>query len=171
MPVCSNCGTKTGFLDIRDGKCGECRANAKNHAARESSERKTTDEHSRMQSKARAAAILLTTETSHNLPVASRIGIVAAERVIGLNILKDLFVEFRDVFGGRSATLEKALQDARQGALENLGEKALELGASAVVGVSLTHSEMTGLPGGGGMILVVATGTAVRLGPSADEQL
>lgn len=167
MPVCAQCGTQTGFMDIREGKCGACRTREKEDSAKLASaqrlEIQRSDEAKQAAFKAAAAGVILTTEAAHNLPVTERLGLVAGERVFGLNILKDLFAEVRDIVGGRSATLERALQDARSGALTSISERAAALGADAVVGIALTHSEVTGLPGGGGMIMVVATGTAVKL--------
>ena len=68
---------------------------------------------------------------------------------------------FRDLVGGRSGTHQKALQQARATCLEDLAQKAGELGADAVVGVDLDYNEISG--GGKGMLFLVASGTAVRL--------
>ena len=63
--------------------------------------------------------------------------------------------------GGRSGSHQKALREARETCLEELAEEASGLGADAVVGVDLDYSEISG--GGKGMVLLVASGTAVRL--------
>ena len=85
-------------------------------------------------------------------------GIVAGEAILGANIFKDLFAGFRDMVGGRSATYEKELQTAREIAMAELGQRAKELDANAVVGIDLDY-EVLGQ--GNGMLMVTASGTAV----------
>ncbi len=85
-------------------------------------------------------------------------GIVAGEAILGANVFKDLFAGVRDLVGGRSATYERELQRARDIALDEMWEKAAELGANAVVGVDLDY-EVLGQ--GNGMLMVSASGTAV----------
>ena len=85
-------------------------------------------------------------------------GVVAGEAILGANIFKDLFAGIRDLVGGRSATYEKELQRARDIALQEVEERARELGANAVVGADLDY-EVLGQ--GNGMLMVSASGTAV----------
>jgi len=77
---------------------------------------------------------------------------------MGANIFKDLFAGLRDIVGGRSATYERELQRAREIALQELGARAAELGANAVVGIDLDY-EVMGRENG--MLMVSASGTAV----------
>jgi uncharacterized protein YbjQ (UPF0145 family) len=60
--------------------------------------------------------------------------------------------------GGRSATYEKELQRAREIALEELRQRAQDLGANAVVGIDIDY-EIMGKDNG--MLMVSASGTAV----------
>ena len=85
-------------------------------------------------------------------------GVVAGEAILGANVFKDLFAGIRDLVGGRSATYERELQRARDIAIEELRQKAAELGANAVVGIDLDY-EVLGQ--GNGMLMVSASGTAV----------
>ena len=85
-------------------------------------------------------------------------GVVAGEAILGANLFKDLFAGLRDLVGGRSATYERELQRARDIAIEEMQQKAAELGANAVVGVDLDY-EVLGQ--GNGMLMVSASGTAV----------
>lgn len=103
-------------------------------------------------------SILLSTETSSNLKVTKRLGIVSAECVVGLHVFKDIATGLRDVFGGRSNTLQSALRDIKETTLQELQAEAFKLDADAVVAVSLQYSEINGR-----MLLLVATGTAVKL--------
>lgn len=85
-------------------------------------------------------------------------GVVAGEAILGANLFKDLFAGIRDLVGGRSATYERELQRAREIALEELQQRAQELGANAVVGIDLDY-EVLGQ--NNGMLMVSASGTAV----------
>ena len=85
-------------------------------------------------------------------------GVVAGEAILGANLFKDLFAGIRDLVGGRSATYERELQRARDIAMQELQQRAQELGANAVVGVDLDY-EVLGQ--GNGMLMVSASGTAV----------
>jgi uncharacterized protein YbjQ (UPF0145 family) len=85
-------------------------------------------------------------------------GIVAGEAILGANIFKDVFAVVRDIVGGRSGMYEKEMQRAREMALEEMQQRAQELGANAVVGVDLDY-EVLGQRNG--MLMVSASGTAV----------
>ena len=102
--------------------------------------------------------ILSTTSQLDGRPVVRYLGIVTGEAILGANIFRDLFAGIRDIVGGRSAGYEKELQRARRIALEELEERAAELGANAVIGVDLDYEV---LGGGNGMLMVSASGTAV----------
>ena len=108
------------------------------------------------------ASILTTTTTSvEGRPVQDYLGIVTGEAILGANIFKDLFAGIRDIVGGRSGAYEEELRKARTIALDELGEAAQQLGANAVIGVDIDY-ETVGQ--GGSMLMVTASGTAVRLG-------
>jgi len=102
--------------------------------------------------------ILSTTSQLDGKPVVRYLGIVTGEAILGANIFRDLFAGIRDIVGGRSGGYEKELQRARRIALDELQERAAELGANAVIGVDLDYEV---LGGGNGMLMVSASGTAV----------
>ena len=102
--------------------------------------------------------ILSTTSQLDGRPVVRYLGIVTGEAILGANIFRDLFAGIRDIVGGRSGGYEKELQRARRIALDELQERAAELGANAVIGVDLDYEV---LGGGNGMLMVSASGTAV----------
>ncbi len=89
------------------------------------------------------------------------LGIVTGEVIVGANIFSDLFASVRDIVGGRSGAYENALRDARTQALAELQAEARDLGADAVIGVDLDY-EVLGKTGS--MMMVSASGTAVKLG-------
>jgi uncharacterized protein YbjQ (UPF0145 family) len=105
--------------------------------------------------------IVTTTPSIEGRPIAEYRGLVTGEAILGANLFKDLFAGVRDIVGGRSGAYEQELAKARTIALEEMGQAATALGADAVVGVDLDY-ETVGQ--GGSMLMVTASGTAVRLG-------
>jgi uncharacterized protein YbjQ (UPF0145 family) len=105
--------------------------------------------------------IITTTPTIEGRTIAEYRGVVTGEAILGANIFKDLFAGIRDIVGGRSGAYEEELRKARTIAFQELEAVAEQLGADAVVGVDLDY-ETVGQ--GGSMLMVTASGTAVRLG-------
>jgi uncharacterized protein YbjQ (UPF0145 family) len=101
---------------------------------------------------------ITTTPSFEGKRITKYCGIVAGEAILGANLFKDLFAGIRDLVGGRSATYERELQRARDIALQEIQQRAQELGANAIVGVDLDY-EVLGQ--GNGMLMVSASGTAV----------
>jgi uncharacterized protein YbjQ (UPF0145 family) len=104
--------------------------------------------------------LLTTTPSVEGQRITRYLGVVAGEAILGANVFKDIFASVRDLVGGRSATYEKELQNAREIALAELQVRAAEMGANAVVGIDLDY-EVLGQ--GGSMLMVSASGTAVRI--------
>lgn len=104
--------------------------------------------------------LLTTTPTIEGKPIQQYIGIVTAETIIGANIFKDIFAGIRDIVGGRSGTYERVIEEARTIALHVLEQKAEKMLANAVVGIDLDFETVGS---GGSMLMVVATGTAVKI--------
>ncbi len=104
--------------------------------------------------------LVSTTPTIDGRRIGAYLGIVSGEAILGANIFRDLFAGVRDIVGGRSAAYEQELRRAKEIALQEMTEQAAALGANAVVGVDLDYET---LGSGGGMLMVSASGTAVRL--------
>ncbi|MDT7831372.1 YbjQ family protein [Flavobacteriaceae bacterium S356] len=103
--------------------------------------------------------LLTTTNGIDGKPVKDYLGIVTGETIIGANIFKDFFAGIRDIVGGRSGSYEKVLREAKDTALKEMQDQAMRLGADAVIGIDLDY-ETVGAHGG--MLMVTASGTAVR---------
>ena len=102
--------------------------------------------------------------TTHLVPgreIDCVIDIISAQCVDGINIIKDNIIAVSDVFGGRSGVLQNTLETARKTSLRELREQAFEVGADAVIGVDVSYNQFSGI--GKSMVLVVSTGTAVKL--------
>ena len=88
------------------------------------------------------------------------LGVVSGEAIIGAHIFRDLFAGITNIIGGRAGGYEHALREARDIALREMCDEAQRLGADAVVGVDLDYEA---LGADNGMLMVTATGTAVKL--------
>jgi uncharacterized protein YbjQ (UPF0145 family) len=107
--------------------------------------------------------LIVTTPQVEGRPVRQYLGLVSGEAILGANIFRDFFAGIRDIVGGRSAAYEEELRKAKQIAIDEMSAAARDLGADAVLAVDLDYESIQ-LGGGGGMLMVSASGTAVRLG-------
>lgn len=103
--------------------------------------------------------LVLTTNTIEGKRITKYYGLVSGEAIMGANIFKDIFAGIRDIVGGRSAAYEKELRTAKEIAVSEMIEQAHSFGANAVIGVDLDYETIGG--GGGNMLMVSASGTAV----------
>ncbi len=102
--------------------------------------------------------ILSTTPQIEGYPIREYKGVVTGETIIGANFIKDIMAGMRDFFGGRSASYEKVLQQAKETAMQEMVERAQALGANAVVGIDIDYET---IGNGGSMLMVACSGTAV----------
>ncbi len=102
--------------------------------------------------------VVTTTNSVEGRTIKSYLGIVTGEAILGANIFRDMFAGIRDIVGGRSASYEKELRNARETAMAEMRQAAAELGANALVGVDLDY-EVLGQSNG--MLMVSISGTAV----------
>ncbi|HCX43717.1 MAG TPA: putative heavy metal-binding protein [Oscillibacter sp.] len=104
--------------------------------------------------------IVTTTPSVEGRRITEYKGVVFGEVIAGVNFVKDFVAGLSNFFGGRSGTYEEELINARQQALAEMEQRAAQLDADAVVGVDIDY-EVLGADNG--MLMVTASGTAVRL--------
>jgi uncharacterized protein YbjQ (UPF0145 family) len=102
--------------------------------------------------------LMTTTGSIEGKPVSRYLGVVTGEAIIGANIFRDMFATVRDVVGGRSATYERGLAEAREVAMKEMAQRGTDLGANAVIGIDLDYEV---LGANNGMLMVSVSGTAV----------
>ena len=102
--------------------------------------------------------LMTTTSVVEGKPVSRYLGVVTGEAIIGANVFRDLLAGVRDIVGGRSATYERGLAEARDVAMKEMEAKAHQLGANAVIGIDLDYEV---LGSNNGMLMVSVSGTAV----------
>ena len=105
---------------------------------------------------------MITTTTPHieGKNINEYLGVISAQTIIGANFFKDILGGLTDIFGGRSNAYEKVLDEAKVTALRELEQQAQSMGANAIVGIDLDFETVGS---GGSMLMVIATGTAVKV--------
>ena len=90
--------------------------------------------------------IMTTTHTIEGRQVNKYFGVVTGEAILGANIFKDIFAGIRDIVGGRSASYERELQEARR------------IGANVIIGIDIDYET---IGANSSMLMVSVSGTAV----------
>ncbi|MGI6563205.1 MAG: putative heavy metal-binding protein [Clostridia bacterium] len=101
--------------------------------------------------------IVTTTPNIEGKRIVAYKGIVFGEVVSGVNFIKDFAAGLANFFGGRSGSYEGELIEAREAAIREMSQRAMSIGANAVVGVDIDYEVL----GQGNMLMVTASGTAV----------
>ena len=105
--------------------------------------------------------LVSTTSTLEGISIESYLKPVSAHIVVGANALSDIMASFTDFFGGYSDSLQKRLSLIYEDGLKAIREKAGNIGADAVIGLSVDLDEISGK--GKSMFMVTVIGTAVRI--------
>ena len=91
-------------------------------------------------------------------------GFVTVEAIMGTNMFRDIFASFRNFVGGRTKGYEKELDKARTIAMDCIINKASNLRANAIVGMSIQYQFFdVGEKSSGDLVMVTVSGTAVRI--------
>ena len=102
--------------------------------------------------------IITTTPQIDGRPIREYKGVVTGETIIGANFVKDFFASIRDVIGGRSGSYEKVLREAKDTSMEEMQQRAQQLGANAIVGIDIDYET---IGQNNSMLMVAVSGTAV----------
>lgn len=102
--------------------------------------------------------IITTTPQIEGRPIREYKGVVTGETIVGANFVKDFFASIRDVIGGRSGSYEKVLREAKDTSMEEMRQRAQQLGANAIVGIDIDYET---IGQNNSMLMVAVSGTAV----------
>ena len=102
--------------------------------------------------------IVTTTETLQGMEIVEYKGMVSGTAIHGVNVGKDFKALGRNLVGGRADVYEDEIGKAQNEAIAEMLKAAEDLGATAIVGVSL---DVEGVGANGSMLLVTVAGTAV----------
>ena len=158
MGMCKSCGKVFSVIDMVDGICKEC-LNPEVVEVREAKQAKLDAlQNNKIDI---LNSILLTTETTLNLPIEKRIDLISSECVYGMNIIKDLFSFVRDIVGGRIVSIENGLKEARAEIIADMKQQAYLMDGDAVIAVRIEHTYNN--TNSGSILSVFATGTVVKI--------
>ncbi|MBQ6696272.1 MAG: putative heavy metal-binding protein [Lachnospiraceae bacterium] len=102
--------------------------------------------------------IITTTPSVEGHNIVEYKGIAFGEVISGVNVVRDFAAGISNFFGGRSGAYEEELVNARNQAMQEMHQRAAQMGANAIVGVDIDY-EVLGADNG--MLMVTASGTAV----------
>lgn len=111
--------------------------------------------------------IISTTNTIEGCPIKQYIDIVCSNVVIGTNLFSDFAASFTDFFGGKSGTYKRKMEIIYKEAYNELRQKAISLGANAIVGFKIDFDEISGKDKS--MFMVSVSGTACIIENEQDE--
>ena len=117
--------------------------------------------HTKQNSERIDEVLVTTTEAIQGKTIDEYLGIVSGHAVMGMGFFKDIIGGIRDVIGGRSSSLEAHFVEARDFALDEMVNQALDKGANAIVAVRFNDVSMEGKDRQ--MALVTVHGTAVKI--------
>jgi uncharacterized protein YbjQ (UPF0145 family) len=86
-------------------------------------------------------------------------GLVVVRNVRAINIIRDFFTIFRDIFGGRSGAYQEVMKSMQDDVIAEAKEEASRLGANAIVGFSLDYDNVGSKRKS--LLMASAKGTAV----------
>jgi uncharacterized protein YbjQ (UPF0145 family) len=72
--------------------------------------------------------------------------------------LGHFFAGIRDIVGGRSASYEQVLREAKDTSIQEMIQRAQAMGANAIVGIDIDYET---IGANGSMLMVATSGTAV----------
>lgn len=105
--------------------------------------------------------IITTTNSIENTEIEKYLELISTNVVVGTNMFSDIGASLTDIFGGFSHSYQDKLQEIHIRAIENLKQKAVNIGANAILGLKIDFDEISGK--GKTMFMISALGTAVRI--------
>ncbi|MEM2122804.1 MAG: heavy metal-binding domain-containing protein [Candidatus Bathyarchaeia archaeon] len=106
--------------------------------------------------------LMVTTPTIPGYKIVKVLGVVTGLTPRTRGVLGKFIAGFQTMLGGEVTAFTTELEKARQEAMDRVRQKAVEMGANAVVGLDIETSDL-GLQAG--VTVISATGTAVIVEP------
>jgi uncharacterized protein YbjQ (UPF0145 family) len=102
---------------------------------------------------------IFTTPILDGIKIKEYKGIVISRNVRAVNIIRDFFTSFRDIFGGRSGSYQEVMKSMQDDVIAEVKEEARKLDANAIVGFSLDYDNIG--TKNKSLLMASAKGTAV----------
>ena len=155
--MCSNCGKKISAFSVSPDieglpVCKDCQDIV----------RQQLDRRKRILEEGKAEEVVVTSTNSiDGHKINQYLGIVSGKAVMGVSFIQDFFAEFRDIWGGRSKGLQREFSKGEDLAIREAKVECALKGGNALVGMRIDYENIEGK--GKQMIVVIATGTAVKI--------
>ena len=104
---------------------------------------------------------MVTTPILEGVEIQEYLGPVVIRNVRAVNIIRDFFTRFRDIFGGRSGSYQEVIDDMYRELLTEMRQQAELMGATAVIGLRVDFESIGAKRKS--LIMATAQGTAVRV--------
>jgi len=102
---------------------------------------------------------IFTTPILDGITIKQYKGLVLVRNVRAVNVIRDFFTAFRDIFGGRSGAYQEVMKEMQDDVIAEAKQEAFTLGANAIVGFSLDYDNVGSK--GKSLLMASAKGTAV----------
>jgi len=102
---------------------------------------------------------IFTTPILDGIKIKEYKGVVITRNVRAVNIIRDFFTAFRDIFGGRSGAYQEVMRSMQDDVIAEIKEEASKRGANAIVGFSLDYDNIGSKSKS--LLMASAKGTAV----------
>jgi uncharacterized protein YbjQ (UPF0145 family) len=102
---------------------------------------------------------IFTTPILDGIKIKEYKGVVIVRNVRAINIIRDFFTSFRDIFGGRSGAYQEVMKSMQDDVIAEAKEEARKLGANAIVGFALDYDNVGSK--NKSLLMASAKGTAV----------
>jgi uncharacterized protein YbjQ (UPF0145 family) len=100
--------------------------------------------------------IIVSSSSIAGKKIVKTLGLVRGNTIRARNIGKDILAGFKNIIGGEIEEYTKLMAEAREQALDRMAERAVELGANAIIDVRFSTSYIMGAASE-----ILAFGTAV----------
>ena len=101
---------------------------------------------------------IFTTPILDGIKIREYKGVVIVRNVRAINIVRDFFTSFRDIFGGRSGSYQQVMREMQDDVIAEAKQEARNQGANAIVGFALDYDNVGSKSKS--LLMASATGTA-----------
>jgi len=115
------------------------------------------------------ASRIFTTPVIEGYRIVEYKGLVTARNARAVNIVRDFFTSFRDIFGGRSGSYESVMTDMENEVLAIVATQAQTVGANAIIGFRIDFENIGSKRKS--LIMAYGAGTAVVIEPIASSSV
>ena len=105
--------------------------------------------------------LIVTTPIIEGVKIKEYKGPVFNQVVAGFDVLMSLSAGWRNLVGGRSESHESQVEMARNEAISGIIERARNMGANAIIGLTVDYEMISGTQSSNAMLMTKVFGTAV----------